>query len=83
MLTPLKNFSKLLVLLKSNLKLQIYKHETAKQKIISSRAVSNENLSFCDQKQCLEICHCPESLPKSSLKPPNRHKKSTWPKKAK
>jgi len=37
-LTPLKNFSKLLVLLKSNLKLQIYKHETAKQKIISSRA---------------------------------------------
>jgi len=31
------NFSKLLVLLKSNLKLQIYKHETAKQKIINSR----------------------------------------------
>ena len=33
------NFSKLLVLLKSNLKLQIDKqHETAKQKIINSRA---------------------------------------------
>jgi len=32
------NFSKLLVLLKSNLKLQTYKRETAKQKIINSRA---------------------------------------------
>jgi len=32
------NFSKLLVLLKSNLKLQIYKHETAKQKITNSCA---------------------------------------------
>jgi len=32
------NFSKLLVLLKSDLKLQIYKHETAKQKIINSLA---------------------------------------------
>jgi len=32
------NFSKLLVLLKSNLKLQIYKHETAKRKIINSCA---------------------------------------------
>ena len=31
------NFSKLLVLLKSNLKLQIYQHETAK-KIVNSRA---------------------------------------------
>ena len=37
-LTPLMNFSKLLVLLKSNLKLQIYKHETAKQKITNSCA---------------------------------------------
>jgi len=27
-LTPLMNFSKLLVLLKNNLKLQTYKHET-------------------------------------------------------
>jgi len=32
------NFSKLLVLLKSNLKVQIYKHVIAKQKIINSRA---------------------------------------------
>jgi len=32
------NFSKLLVLLKSNLKLQIYKHVIAKQKLINSRA---------------------------------------------
>ena len=32
------NFSKLLVLLKSNLKLQTCKHETAKQKIINFRA---------------------------------------------
>jgi len=32
------NFSKLLALVKSNLKLQTYKHETAKQKIIDSRA---------------------------------------------
>jgi len=37
-LTPLMNFSKLLVLLKSNLKVQIYKHVIAKQKIINSRA---------------------------------------------
>jgi len=37
-LTPLINFSKLLSLLKSNLKLQIYKHETTKQKIIYSYA---------------------------------------------
>jgi len=32
------NFLKLLVLLKSNLKLQIYKHVIAKQKIVNSRA---------------------------------------------
>jgi len=32
------NFSKLLVLLKSNLKLQIYKRETAKQKTVNHRA---------------------------------------------
>jgi len=32
------NFSKLLVLVKSNLKLQIYKRETAKQKIVNYRA---------------------------------------------
>jgi len=32
------NFSKLLVLLKSNLKLQIYKHVIAKQKILNSHA---------------------------------------------
>ena len=32
------NFSKLLALVKSNLKLQTYKHETAKQKIIDSYA---------------------------------------------
>jgi len=32
------NFSKLLLLLKSNLKLQTYKHETTKQKIVNSRA---------------------------------------------
>jgi len=32
------NFSKLSVLLKSNLKLQIYKHVIAKQKFINSRA---------------------------------------------
>jgi len=32
------NFLKLLVLLKSNLKLQTQKHETAQQKIINSRA---------------------------------------------
>jgi len=32
------NFSKLFVLLKSNLKLQTYEHETAQQKIINSGA---------------------------------------------
>jgi len=32
------NFSKLLVLLKSNLKLQINKHVIAKQEVINSRA---------------------------------------------
>ena len=32
------NFSKRFVLLKSNLKLQIYKHVIAKQKFINSRA---------------------------------------------
>ena len=32
------NLLKLLVLLKSSLKLQTHKHETAKQKIINSRA---------------------------------------------
>jgi len=37
-LTPLMNFLKLLVLLKSSLKLQIYKHVIAKQKIVNSRA---------------------------------------------
>jgi len=55
------NLSKRLVLLKSNLKLQLYKHGTAKQKNYKfSCRVSNENLSFCVQKQCLEICQCPE-----------------------
>ena len=37
-LTPSMKFSKLLVLLKSNLKLQIYKRETAKQKTVNHRA---------------------------------------------
>jgi len=37
-LTPLMNFSKLVVLLKSNLKLQTYNHETTKQKIMISHA---------------------------------------------
>jgi len=37
-LTPLMNFSKLLVLLKSNLKVQIYTNVIAKQNIINSRA---------------------------------------------
>jgi len=40
------NFSKLLLLLKSNLKLQIYKHETAKRKMINS----------CAEFQ-MKICH--------------------------
>jgi len=43
------NFSKLLVLLKSNLKLQIYKHETAKQKIINSPAKFPMNFFFCPE----------------------------------
>jgi len=56
------DFSKLLALMKSNLKLQIYKHAIAKQKNYKfSYRVSNENLSFCVQKQCLEICQCPET----------------------
>jgi len=29
-------------------------HETTKQKIMDSRAVSNKTLSFCVHKQCLE-----------------------------
>jgi len=37
-ISPLMNFLKLLILLKRNLILQIYKHETAKQKIRNSRA---------------------------------------------
>jgi len=37
-LAALMNFSKLLVLLMSNLILQTYKHETVKQTIIDSRA---------------------------------------------
>jgi len=43
------NFSKLLVLLKSNLKVQIYEHvcnsKTKNYKFLCR--VSNENLSFC------------------------------------
>ena len=57
------NFSKLLVLLKRNLKQQIYEHEIAKQKNCKfSCKVSNENLSFCVQKPCLEICQCSETF---------------------
>jgi len=77
------NFSKLLVSLKSNLKLQIYEHERQNKNCKFSYRVSNENLSFCVQKQCLEICQCPGNLPKSSLNLPNRRKKSNWSKKAK
>jgi len=60
-LTPLMNFSKLLVLMKSNLKLQIYKHVIAKQKIINSRAEFPMKIYHCVQKQCLEIWQCPET----------------------
>ena len=69
-------FSKLLVLLKSNLKLQIYRRETAKQKIINYRA--EFPMKF--------IILCPETVSRNLPVPrqnpakiifknlPNRHK---------
>ena len=57
-------FSKVLVLLKSNLKLQMFKHETAKQKIRNYCAEFPVKIYHSVsrlQKQCLEIGQCSET----------------------
>jgi len=77
------NFSKRLVLRKSNLKLQIYKHVIAKTKNHKfSCRVSNENVSLCLETLSGNL-PVPRNPPNSSLNLPNRHKKDMWPKKAK
>jgi len=63
-LTPFIKFSKLAeALLKNNLKLQTKKHETAKQKIINSRAEFPTKIIILCQKNVSENL-------------PNRHEKS-------
>jgi len=74
------NLSKRFVLLKSNLKLQISKHETAKQKIIIlMQSFQRKFIILCPERVSRNL-PVPRNLRKSSLNLPNRHKKSNWPK---
>ena len=75
------NFLKLLVLLKSNLKLQIYKHVIAEQNIVNSRAEFPMKI-YHSVYLSKFIIH-PETVSRNLPVPrnlPNRHKKCMWPK---